>query len=131
MILLDTHSWVWWVNDPDQLSSKTLRYLDSLPPSAIFISIISCWEVAKLVEKKRLHLSESLAEWFEKAIEQSGITVIELERMILMDACALPGVFHNDPADQLIVATSRSKQIPLLTADNKILAYEHVLLYRE
>lgn len=129
MILLDTHMWIWWVNDPAKLDSKVLDYVDNLPPSDIFISVISCWEVAKLVEKKHIQLSEPLSIWFEKAIDYSGLTIIELEREILMDACALPGTFHNDPADQLIVATSRIKQIPLLTADGKILNYEHVSLF--
>ncbi|GAB4011688.1 type II toxin-antitoxin system VapC family toxin [Spirosoma migulaei] len=130
MILLDTHIWVWWVNDPDKLDSRVLDYLDNLPPSDIFISIISCWEVAKLVEKKRLQLPEPLSVWFEKAIDSNGLTFIELERIILQDACALPGIFHSDPADQLIVATSRIRKIPLLTADNKILAYEYVPLFQ-
>lgn len=130
MILLDTHIWVWWINDPDKLDSKVLHYLDNLPPSHIVISIISCREVAKLVEKERIKLSEPLLAWFEKAIDHSGLTIVELERTIRMDACALPGIFHNDPADQLIVATSRIKQIPLLTADSKILNYEYVILYQ-
>jgi PIN domain nuclease of toxin-antitoxin system len=131
MILLDTHIWVWWVNNPDKLNPKTLEYLDNLPPAHIFISIISCWEVAKLVEKKRIQLPVPLSEWFAQAIDHSGVTLIELEKSVIIDACALPGVFHNDPADQLIVATARIKQIPLLTADSKILDYEHVSLFQK
>ena len=131
MILLDTHIWIWWVNEPDQLNETTARYLDALPPAHIHISVISCWEIAKLIEKNKLELSTPLSDWFEKAIDSSGITVINLERTIISDACNLPGTFHSDPADQLIVATSRMKELPLLTADGKILKYEHVVLYQE
>ncbi len=131
MILLDTHIWIWWINEPEKLKQATVHYLDKLPPTHIHISIFSCWELAKLIQKGKLRLSEPLSTWFEKAIDRSGITVIELERGIIADACNLPGTFHNDPADQLIVATSRVKNLPLLTADAKILKYEHVLLRNE
>lgn len=129
MILLDTHIWVWWVNDPDRLKPALLQQLDSMPPSNVFVSAISCWEVAKLVEKQRLRLPESLTDWFDKAINRTGLTIIDLEIPIVVDACNLPGSFHNDPADQLIVATSRVKNIPLLTEDGLIVAYEYVILY--
>jgi len=130
MILLDTHIWVWWVNDPNKLNPATLHYLDELPPTSIFISNISCWEIAKLVEKGRIELSEPLPVWFDLAIDRAGITVIDIDRSIIMDACSLPGAFHNDPADQLITATARVKSIPLLTADHKILSYQYVDLYK-
>ncbi|MFD1142805.1 type II toxin-antitoxin system VapC family toxin [Larkinella insperata] len=131
MILLDTHIWIWWIQAPERLKPTTLQFLDGLPPSDIFINAISCWELAKLVEKNRIDLSESVSGWLTNAIDYSGITVIPLERSIILDACNLPGEFHNDPADQLIVATSRVKNLPLLTADGKILTYRFVELYKE
>ena len=131
MILLDTHIWVWWVNDQQKLKPTTLRYLDNLPPANVFISAISCWEVAKLVQKRRLQIREPLSDWFKNAIDSNGLTVIELEREIVIDACTLPGTFHNDPADQLIVATARTRGISLLTIDSKILSYEYVQLHQE
>ncbi len=126
MILLDTHVWIWWINEPTKLASETVAYLDKLQPAHVHISLISCWEVAKLVEKNRLTLPVALVDWLELAIDRTGVTTISLEREIIVDACNLPGTFHADPADQLIVSTSRIKQLPLLTADSKILLYEHV-----
>ncbi|GAB3895349.1 type II toxin-antitoxin system VapC family toxin [Larkinella knui] len=131
MILLDTHIWIWWIQAPERLKPTTLHYLDSLPPSEIFINVISCWEVAKLVEKNKIELSESVSDWLANAVNRSGITIIPLEQSIIVDACNLPGTFHNDPADQLIVATARVKKLPLLTADGKILTYGFVQLYKE
>ncbi|GAB3923321.1 type II toxin-antitoxin system VapC family toxin [Larkinella terrae] len=131
MILLDTHIWIWWVQTPERLKPTTLEYLDNLSPSDIFINVISCWEFAKLVEKNKIALSESVSDWFTVSIDRSGIGVISLERSIITDACNLPGEFHSDPADQLIVATSRIKNLPLLTADRKILNYPFVQLYKE
>jgi len=60
MILLDTHIWIWWVNNPVKLNPQTLRYLDNLPAGQVHVSIISCWEIAKLVERGRLDLPETL-----------------------------------------------------------------------
>lgn len=62
MILLDTHIWIWWANEPSKLSDKTIRYLDELPAANLHISVISCWEVAKLVEKGRPKLAEPLTD---------------------------------------------------------------------
>jgi len=131
MILLDTHIWVWWIQTPERLASSTLAYLDALQPSEVCISAISCWEVAKLVQKGRLDLFEPVDKWLQQATTESGVSCIQLEIPIIVDACNLPGTFHPDPADQLIVATSRVKNIPLLTADQKILGYEFVQVYNE
>ncbi len=131
MMLLDTHIWVWWINDSTRLKPPTLRYLDALPPSDVVISVISCWEVAKLVEKGRLELPVPLDEWFQQAIQTVGIRVIPLDIELIQDACQLPQPFHNDPADQLIVATARTKNLELLTVDQKILNYPHVRLFSE
>lgn len=131
MMLLDTHIWVWWINDSTRLKPATLRYLDALPPSDVAVSVISCWEVAKLVEKERLELPAPLDDWFQQAIQTAGIRVIPLDIELIQDACQLPQPFHNDPADQLIVATARTKNLELLTVDQKILNYPHVRLFSE
>lgn len=131
MILLDTHIWVWWINDSTRLKTATLQHLDALPPSDVAVSIISCWEVAKLVEKGRIELPASLDDWFQQAIQTAGIRVIPLDIELIQDACQLPQPFHTDPADQLIVATARTKNLELLTVDHKILSYPHVKLFSE
>ncbi|MEB3278699.1 MAG: PIN domain-containing protein [Lyngbya sp.] len=54
MIILDTHIWIWWVDENPKLSSQNREIIQSNQASGLGISIISCWEVAKLVEKNRL-----------------------------------------------------------------------------
>ena len=66
------------------------------------------------------------AEWIELATQYPGVQLVNLTNDIIIDSTQLPGTFHKDPADQLIVATSRTAQVPLLTADDKIINYEHV-----
>ena len=56
MIVLDTHIWVWWVDGSPQFTAQYQNWIDEHKPDEVGISIISCWEVAKLVENGRLKL---------------------------------------------------------------------------
>lgn len=92
------------------------------------VSIISCWEVAKLVEKGRLTLNRPVADWISAALNYPHVTLLPLTPEIIVDLTQLPSGFHTDPADQMIVATSRVLGADLLTVDSKILVYSHVSL---
>jgi len=129
MIVLDTHIWIWWVDNPGKLTHKQIQFIEDNENDGILISRISCWEVAKLVENNRLQLNRPIIDWLEDAVSYPGITLVELSNDIIVESTQLPGKFHKDPADQLIVATSRILDIPLITNDKKILAYKHVELY--
>jgi PIN domain nuclease of toxin-antitoxin system len=126
VILLDTHVWVWWVHGDSRLQASSLDLLKTNEDRGLGVSIISCWEVAKLVENKRLALPNTVEEWIEQALGYPGIVLLELTPRIVIEATQLPGSFHRDPADQLIVATARVHGSPLATADRKILDYEGV-----
>lgn len=92
------------------------------------VSAISCWEVSKLVERGRLTLPCPPHDWLQQALTYPGIRLIELSPRICVESTQLPGTFHRDPADQIIVATARVLDAPLVTVDAKILAYPHVKL---
>lgn len=62
MILLDTHIWIWWVDGSSKLTAAQTKILQENESQGLGVSIISCWEVAKLLEYQRLALSCSLAE---------------------------------------------------------------------
>ena len=126
MILLDTHVWVWWTHGDSRLSSSSMSLLKEHEAESLGVSIISCWEVAKLVENKRLDLPRPIEEWLEQALSYPGIRLLHLTPRIVVESTQLPGSFHRDPADQLIVATARLHDCPLATADRKILDYNGV-----
>ena len=126
MILLDTHIWVWWVSQQPQLTPALAQIIADHQETGLGVSIISCREVAKLVEVGRLRLSISTSDWLTQALAYPGVQLLELTVPIVVESTQLPGVFHRDPADQLLVATARFHKIPLVTADGKILAYPHV-----
>jgi len=126
VILLDTHVWVWWVHGDQRLSKKQASLISENEEGEIGVSIISCWEVAKLVEYGRLKLPRDLTDWFAQALSYPGVVLIQLTPEIVVDSVQLPGTFHRDPADQLIVATARLHRCHLLTSDEKITRYPHV-----
>ena len=92
------------------------------------VSSISCWEVAKLVEYGRLKLDRAVGLWVENALAERGVSLLPLHPRIVVESTQLPPPFHRDPADQLLVATARFFQCPILTEDNKISAYPYVQL---
>lgn len=128
MIVLDTHVWVWWVHGDSTLSASTRALLDSSEQTGLAVSAISCWEVAKLVERGRLALPCPVFDWLQQAPSYPGVRLIELSPRICVESAQLPGEFHRDPADQIIVATARVLDVPLATVDGKILEYPHVKL---
>lgn len=128
MILLDTHIWVWWVNQGSSLTLRQQKLIGAEQANGLGVSIISCWEVAKLVELGRLQLTIPLTDWLTQALAQPGIRLLDLTLPIIVESTQLPGNFHRDPADQLIVATARIYDLQLLTVDSRILEYPHVRL---
>lgn len=127
MIVLDTHIWVWWAADRDRLTEKQIATIEANEGDVIGISAITCWEVAKLIERGRIELTCPVEEWFDLALQYPGVKLLELTPTIAVDSTRLPGQFHRDPADQIIVATARTYQCPLVTSDEKIILYPHVV----
>jgi PIN domain nuclease of toxin-antitoxin system len=125
MIILDTHIWIWWADNNPRLTQQHREWIQQYQSQGLGVSIISCWEVAKLVENNRLALSLAVDEWLTAAKAYPGVQLLNLTIPIVVESTKLTG-FHRDPADQLIVATARIYGCPLLTADTKILAYPDV-----
>jgi PIN domain nuclease of toxin-antitoxin system len=125
MIVLDTHLWVWWVDNNARLTQKHQDWIQQYQSQGLGVSIISCWEVAKLVELGTLTRSLAVDEWLAAALADPGVQQIELTIPIIIQSTTLTG-FHRHPADQLIVATAKIHGCPVLTADAKILAYPEV-----
>jgi len=125
MIVLDTHIWIWWVHGDAKLSPTATAAIQAHESSMIGISVMSCWEIAKLVEYNRLSLSCEISEWFDKALSYPAIQLLDLTPQIAIASTQLVG-FHRDPADQVITATAKVYDCPLVTADTKILNYSGV-----
>jgi PIN domain nuclease of toxin-antitoxin system len=126
-VLLDSCTWIWLASDQARLSAAALEAISSAQARrAAHLSVISCWEVAKLVEKGKLSFKIPVGEWVKRALSLEGINLQGLTPRICIDSTELPGAFHGDPADQIIVATARQLGVALVTPDRKLRQYNHV-----
>ncbi len=126
-ILLDTHVLVWWVSGCHRLPARVLRTIEHcLEEAEVLVSAITAWEISMLIEKGRLLLGMDVECWLDTVSGNEGLRFVPVNREIAIKSTLLPGNFHKDPADRMIVATARSLGIPLVTADEKILSWPHV-----
>ena len=127
MIVLDTHTWLWWASNPKNLSPPARKIIDSTVESGeILISSISAWEIALLVAKGRLQLTIEVSDWIAKSERLPFVTFIPVDNAIAVKSVSLPQPLHNDPADRIIVATATIVGASLVTKDERILNYPHV-----
>lgn len=129
MIVLDTHVLLWWVSGAvDKLSKPASSALENASgkEASIFVSAISTWEIAVLIQKGRLVLSMDVEEWLSHVASLPEVRFLPVDRHTAVQSVRLPGAFHSDPADRIIVATARRLNLPLVTADEHIRNYPHL-----
>ena len=128
MIVLDTHALVWWVNGSAELSDRAGRTIRKALRAGdpLLVSAISAWEIAMLVRKGRLALTMDVTAWLGTIATIEGLRFVPLDNETAVQSVELPGEFHADPADRVIVALARRHSAPLLTADQRLHAYPHV-----
>ena len=123
-ILLDTHTWIWLFNGSTELSEDIIIEIDRFGSQGkVFISAISVWELSMLVAKNRVILSKPIHQWVKESLSQPGVHLSVISPEIAIESSFLPGKFHGDPADRMIVATARINDLILLTRDRQILKY--------
>ncbi len=119
--LLDTHAWLWWLRRDERLGAASLEQLDSFElDNRPCVSDISLWEVAMLVERRRIELITPLRDWLDAASHPRTVRIVPISAAIAVETATLPQALL-DPADRIIVATSRIFGLPLLTHDRAIL----------
>lgn len=127
MIVLDTHALVWWAAGDSQLSRAAREAIEAeVQDGEILISAISAWEVAMLTKAGRLALTMDAEAWLDTVAQVPAVRFVPVDVRISVQSVDLPGEFHKDPADRIIVATARHHSVSLVSADLKIRDYPHV-----
>lgn len=127
MIVLDTHTLLWWVNDPTTLSKPAKLAIDAAVKSkAVHVSCISSWEIALLVERGRLRLALDVRDWLCRCEALPFLTFVAVDNAIAIESVRLPDFPHTDPADRIIAATTLSLGATLVTKDDKLRNYPHL-----
>ena len=124
MIVLDTHIWLWWVNGDDTLlGAQRKQRIESCDQAAV--SAISCFEIAWLERHGRITLPYDRDSWFDKALANSGITLLPVTPHVAGAAVDLPE-HHSDPQDRIIIATAIAHDACLMSADRKFPLYREL-----
>lgn len=123
MILLDTHAWLWWHDDPRRLSSRARKAIEA--ESERGVSAITCYEVAALAERRRISLEPDARTWINDALADPSVVLLAVDAEVATTAAELPrDDFPGDPADRMIYATARLRGIPLVTKDAALRAFD-------
>ncbi|MFA7062237.1 MAG: type II toxin-antitoxin system VapC family toxin [Pedobacter sp.] len=128
MIVLDTHTLLWWVNDPSTLSKPAKKAIDvAVKSKSVHVSCISSWEIALLVERDRLRLALDVRDWICRCEALPFLTFVAVSNTIAVESVRLPDFPHADPVDRIIAATALSLGAALVTKDDKLRNYSHVI----
>lgn len=124
MIVLDTHTWIWFISNPELLSKRANAVVNAgVKDKSILLSSISAWELALLVAKNRLKLTIDVTDWIAKSESLPFIQFVPVTNSIAVKSVNLPLPLHPDPADRIIIATALSVGAPLVTKDKKLIDY--------
>ena len=131
-LLLDTHCWLWIQSGGEgEFSPAIIAEIEQAGErGALLVSAMSVWELSMLAAKNRVILRTPLLEWVREALKTPGLSLVPLSPEIAVDSTQLPGQFHGDPADRIIVASARYTGATLLTRDRGILNYSKQLHVR-
>ncbi len=125
LLLLDTHVWWGYLQGDENHASPSARLAADSAATAgrLRVSSISVWELAMLEAKGRVRMTEDCLSWVRDALALPGVDLVPLSPDIAVASTRLPGDFHGDPADRILVATARALGATLVTKDRKILDY--------
>lgn len=119
MILLDTHTVLWWQAGGGRLSARASREIAKA--DSVLISPISCWEIGVLLRKERIELDRELYTWVSDLFAMEGVVSTPLTPQAAVGASMLgQHGFHGDPADRFLYATARELSVPFVTKDDRI-----------
>ena len=125
-LLLDTHVWFWALESPDRLGKRCRVALETTD-NVLTVATISSVELGQLQATGKVTFKGTLESWVRRGREALDLQTAELSHAIALLAYALPGAFHKDPADRMLVATAVHLGLTFVTADERILAYPNVM----
>ncbi|HZR56424.1 MAG TPA: type II toxin-antitoxin system VapC family toxin [Terriglobales bacterium] len=117
--LLDTHIWLWALDEPHRLSQQVAEEIAS-EENELWLSPISIWELLILRQKGRIAADEDFDELMRRVLRALPVREASLTFEVVreMARVSLP---HRDPADHFLVATARIFELTLVTADQHLL----------
>jgi PIN domain nuclease of toxin-antitoxin system len=125
-LLLDTHTFLWFIDDSPRLSAHAKSLLES--EAELFLSIASLWEIAIKLSVGKLTLPQPYDIFIPQQLAHNDINVLPISIAHLVVVASLP-FYHRDPFDRLLVAQAMIEQWPVVSADAHFDAYSIVRLW--
>jgi PIN domain nuclease of toxin-antitoxin system len=119
--LLDTHAFLWWITDSDDLSQKAREVITDAQ-NELFLSAASGWEIAIKARLGRLEFRGDPEKLIQEHMALNAIRSLPIQMSHSLHVYQLPNL-HRDPFDRLLVAQSRLEQIPIISRDPAISQY--------
>ena len=120
-LLLDTHSFLWFIGGSDRLSSIARSFIED-PGNQPLLSMASLWEMAIKVSIGRLKLSVPFEELIPEQMDLNGIDVLDIRTEHVAQVVHMP-FHHRDPFDRLLIAQAKVEGMPIVGADPAFDAY--------
>ena len=125
-LLLDTPTFLWWLDTKEKLSERSLRACEEMENS-VHLSLASIWEMQIKINLGRLKIAGSLAEAIARQREQ-GLQLLGIRPEHIYATSSLPAI-HGDPFGRLLVAQAVAEDMILVTANRKLAAYPVPVLW--
>ena len=126
-ILLDTHTFLWWITDDQRLSQHSIELIADGTNELLF-SAASGWEIAIKAGLGRLDIPDPLDRFVSEHLFRNHIGVLPIQLSHALQVVALPQL-HRDPFDRLLVAQAQVERLPILSSDKQITAYDIEVLW--
>ena len=128
MIVLDTHVLIWDALQPEKISTKARKAINRANESGeIIVADISLWEIAMLLQKKRLQIDATFPEFIRLIRSANNYTIQMITTEIADLSVSLDTAVNLDPADRLICATALHRNLPLVTADSNLIQAKGII----
>ena len=120
-LLLDTHTFLWFIMDIGRVSSRALESMKD-PQNDLILSVASAWEIAIKTARGKLKLAGPIDEFMPSQLAENRIALLPITLDHALRTAALP-LHHADPFDRLLIAQSQVERIPILTSDAEFARY--------
>jgi PIN domain nuclease of toxin-antitoxin system len=121
-LLLDTHIALWLEHGDERLRTRTRALIDQCwqGGGTVYLSAVSAWEIALLVDTDRIELDVPTEQWVKRFLDYPGVAAAPLDPVTASRAYQFHQLEHRDPADHLLIATAIALACPLVTYDDRI-----------
>ncbi len=120
-LLLDTHTFLWWINN-DSLLSDPARVAISSERNECFLSLASCWELAIKVSIGKLRLTKPVERFIPEELAANDFQLLPIDFRHIVKVEALP-FHHRDPFDRLLAAQVLTEKMTIISADTMLSEY--------